>query len=135
MIIITIGFIGLYCFDIKQVFGATFFLGFFLFVAPTVVYEREMDLETVITNLAVVVGFFISAFTLTLMLTHVRILHSKLLLVNNENAKLLNGMHEGVLIRKKQRPSKPNQTASKKLMYMNRSAKKMVNDFVVVAGS
>lgn len=86
-------------------------------------YNRTLSAELFCLGFACVIGYLISVTLFGMVVVHVSQVHEKLHVSNEENMKLLNGMHEGVLILTKN----PDEPAT--AMFCNRSAQKLIKTF------
>ena len=87
-------------------------------------YNRELTAAKILLFLVVIIFFFFGTIVCTSVIVHISNVHEKLRLTNEENMKLLNGMHEGILILAKtlEQPST--------IMFCNRPAHKLIRTFL-----
>ena len=103
----------------------------------SVLYLRPNDPEHIMFCIVISTFVFLATFLVSMLFAHLSYLNAKLQQANDENAKLLNGMHEGVIICKDRgdttspeaRRAKKEELASE-LMYWNHSAKKTVKKYI-----
>lgn len=87
-------------------------------------YNRELTATKTLLFLVLILAFFFGVIVCTSVIVHISNVHEKLRLTNEENMKLLNGMHEGILILAKtlEQPSA--------IMFCNRPAHKLIRTFL-----
>ena len=116
-------FFCFYCDHGMQIICTTLTIAFHIFY-DMAAYNRVISASTIVLSVAIVFGFLITQTICGMVIVHVSQVHEKLHYTNEENMKLLNGMHEGVLILK-QAPDEP-MTA----IFCNRPAQKLINTFL-----
>ena len=62
------------------------------------IYDEKLSLHLVVIKLAMVVGAFVINALLSMMLLYIQSFHSRIKSLAKENTKLLDAMHEGLLI-------------------------------------
>ena len=70
----------------------------FQFAFDFLAYNREVTVVAVLICIAVLIMFTVAVTTVSMVFLHISDVHEKLHFSNEENMKLLNGMHEGILI-------------------------------------
>ena len=80
----------------------------------------------VVMSCMMVLCLFVTILVFGVVIKHIGLMHQKLHLTNVENSKLLDGMHEGILIRRKADDEGTHET----VMYINHSAKKTIDNYV-----
>ena len=83
----------------------------------SVIYDQEMTILSIVTKLFGGVAIFIVHTCLSILLLYISQMHSRMKSSNTENNKLLNGMHEGLLIVSK---------ATNEAMFCNNPAQKLL---------
>lgn len=91
-----------------------------MFFPEHVIYKVPLALGTIIVNIFLIVAFFTAAIMVSMVIIYISQLHATLEFTNSEHIKLLNGMHEGVLIF--------NDTQDQ-FVFCNRQAKKILSVF------
>lgn len=71
---------------------------FVLFVIQPVLFLKPLDFGFVSINLIIVLIYFLVTTILSMIFIYISELHKEMHTTNTENVKLLNGMHEGLLI-------------------------------------
>jgi len=94
---------------------------FILFVIQPVLFLKPLSLKYVSFTLMIVLIYFIVTTILSMVFVYISELHTEMHTTNRENVKLLDGMHEGLLIL-----SKSNQ----KVMFCNSPAEKLIKNFL-----
>ena len=61
-------------------------------------YNRDVTVVAVLLCIACLIMFTVAVTTVSMVFLHISDVHEKLHFSNEENMKLLNGMHEGILI-------------------------------------
>lgn len=69
-----------------------------LFGIIPIVYVLPMDSLSFFTSLSLLIGFFAMSTSFGMLIIYISEMHSRLQVSNEENIKLLDGMHEGLLI-------------------------------------
>ena len=122
---------------IGQVAFNTLCWAFAAFFDVHVVYEKELNFEFFIMNIFLIVSLFTAQLVAFLFFTYVQTLHGKLEFTNFENIKLLDGMHEGLLIVNKgesvsHEANSPRQrySADRFVSFCNRPANKLFTDYL-----
>ena len=90
-------FICFYCDEGRQIIFLSLTLAWHIFFDMTA-YKRTLSLANFAFAIFTVSGFFINSTIVGSIVVHISHVHKKLHFSNVENIKLLNGMHEGVLI-------------------------------------
>ena len=116
-----LGFLTTYTDSGKQIIFVTFSLAWHVFFVENNVYNRTLEYTDLGFNLALVLANFIFMTSIGMMIVHIAKIHSFLVLTNLDNKKLLNGMHEGVLILTK---------AEKSVMLSNKPSAKLIERFL-----
>ena len=80
-------------------------------------------------NICLVVAFFICTTSIAIMLNYVMSLHEKLEFSNKENVKLLNGMHEGLLILSEKKAD-AGEREVRSVMFSNRTIQKLFATYI-----
>ena len=88
-----------------------------LIIVPQIVVHKEFKFILFATNLLIGAGFFLLVCFFAMGLFYVSKLHLQLKSYNVENIKLLDGMHEGLLILKK---------SNKGVMFSNKQSQKLL---------
>ena len=101
-------------------------LTFHLFFSLPVVYKWEPTGEFLTSSLLTCIGFLVFQTVMGMLFVHVSGVHEQLHFANEENVKLLNGMHEGLIILSKQPSVEVSQST---LMFHNKPAKKLISTF------
>lgn len=94
---------------------------FILFVIEPVLFLKPLSLKYISFTLMIVLIYFIVTTILSMVFVYISELHTEMHTTNRENVKLLDGMHEGLLIL-----SKSNQ----KVMFCNSPAEKLIKNFL-----
>ena len=87
------------------------------FFPISVIYKEELNLNTIAEKLLLTGGFMLVATIFAMVLLYISSLHVKMQLFNVENNKLLDGMHEGLLIMSK---------SNKEIMFCNKPSQKFL---------
>ena len=95
---VTFTYILLYCDEAPQNFVMIFTYAIHLFIGIGVIYLKPINSGVVLKFLAVICGVSTVGAGMSMTVTHIQNMNRKLHVANEENNKLLNGMHEGVLI-------------------------------------
>ena len=69
--------------------------------------------------------YFFACMLLAITIVYIQDLHSNLTTVNADNLKLLNGMHEGLLILSKDEENR-------QIMFCNATVKKLIQNFALI---
>ena len=117
-----INFVCLYCDEGRQIIAMVATLAWHLFITNYVGYSRELTTISFVVSVAYVIVFLLCLTLAGMVIIHFSSLHRELLFTNEENVKLLNGMHEGVLIIE-------NSDTAKNVFFCNRPALKMISTF------
>ena len=88
-------------------------------------YNRDLTVMAVTIGFTLLIMFLIAATTFGMVFLHISDVHGLLQFSNEENIKLLNGMHEGILILNKSKEKRLGQ-----VMFCNRPAQKLINTFL-----
>ena len=113
-----------YCDSGRQIICLTVSLAFHL-VFDSLAYNRDLTVMVVTIGFTCLIGFLIAATTFGMVFLHISDVHGLLQFSNEENIKLLNGMHEGILILNKSTEKRLGQ-----VMFCNRPAQKLINTFL-----
>ena len=120
-----LAFASFYCLKWKSILSATLIIIFQIFYSD-LVYFRELTVARVLINSGGIVLFVCTLCLWNMLLLQFTEINRHVDEVNNQNIKLLNGMHEGLLIL-----SKPKEVgALQKIKLCNHSALKLVNTFI-----
>ena len=84
-----------------QLFVPSLTLAFQIFFVIHVVYLKPIEGATILRNVGFISLYFFSSTIGGILVTYIQQLHTILKFTNDEHVKLLNGMHEGLLIVKK----------------------------------
>ena len=119
---IILAFIAHYCNSLTQIYALTFLTIFEVNFGFYIAYDRHFGLQEVIMNAAYTIMTLLVLATLSATFEQISSLYIRLEFMNSENIKLLNGMHEGLLIL-----SKPEIFDSdREEMFCNKSALKVL---------
>lgn len=88
------------------------------FVIKHFIYKEELTVAAITMKVVLLVGIFFVNSVLAMLLRYISQLHARMDLANTENIKLLNGMHEGLLILSQEEPNEG--------VFCNKSAKKLL---------
>ena len=91
-------FCTFYCLDGKQIIFSTLLHLWNVTFALSVVYNRSMDYVELGFSIVETILIFLFATCIAMMFVHISRMHSFLVITNQDNSKLLNSMHEGILI-------------------------------------
>ena len=120
-----LAFASFYCLKWKSIFVMMLTIIFQIFYSD-LVYFRELTVARVLMNTAGIVLFIGSLCLWNMVFLYFIELNRQVDEVNNQNIKLLNGMHEGLIIL-----GKPEEVgALRKIKLCNHSALKLVNTFI-----
>ena len=92
-----------------------------IFIGAPIVYEKTFTLETVFTELSQILMIFIGMLNTAILLVYISSLHQKMQCTIRQNTKLLNGMHEGLLILSK---------FDKSILFVNKPAQKLLTNII-----
>ena len=112
------GFIFYYTGKSAQIFFINLFLFITLVVKLGWVHDLPLSMLSYMTYALFAIGFFAMEFMLAMLLFYIAELTKKLQVANFSNIRLLDGMHEGVLIISK---------TEKRVMFCNQPAQKLLN--------
>ena len=116
-------FMILYCDEGRQiVFSALSFIWCVFF--NMVAYKKEISIGSLASCVMLSLAYLMAAVFLGVVISYVTNVNDKLQQSNEQNVKLLNGMHEGVLILSNEQDKKF------KTMFCNRPAYKLINTFL-----
>lgn len=115
-----LAFICFYTDSRAQVFAIVIFQILAAFVVKHYIYKQELTGQVCIMKAFLVAGIFFVNSILAMLIQYISQLHASMKLTNQENSKLLNGMHEGLLI--VTRTGSPYQA-----MFCNKSAQKLLS--------
>ena len=90
--------IAFYNDSIGHIIAATVMYAFQIFFAVHVVYLEPLTIVTVCLNILLILTYFLITIAFFSLVKYIRLLHCQLFFSNKEHIKLLNGMHEGLLI-------------------------------------
>ena len=69
-----------------------------IFIGDNIVYQKPLTMQTAVMKVFVILMSFIGSSLFSIVPIYVRKLQTKLITANKQQKKLLNGMHEGLLI-------------------------------------
>lgn len=118
--------LGLYCDSKLSCVFLVLTSTFELYFGINILYSKPMNFMTHVTYLMAILILAIYCVFFILSINYISQLHNKLDFANSENVRLLNGMHEGVLIIKK--PKQPD--GSRRVMFCNRPAEKLLQTYL-----
>ena len=105
--------------------GQVLFLSFMhcslIFVGGTLVYEKTITIEVVFNELSYILLVLIGMLNSATLFVYISSLHEKTQCTIRQNAKLLNGMHEGLLILSK---------LDKSILFVNKPAQKLLTSII-----
>ena len=107
--------------QVGQLIYTSFIQILFTFALKPTVYEEKMNLHLILIKLAMAAGTFAINALLSMILLYISSLHSRMKSSNVENTKLLDAMHEGLLILSK---------ADNESMFCNFPAQKLLKSAV-----
>lgn len=87
-----------YCDSGAQLIFGLITLGINILGIIPVVYSLPMNFLHFLTSLSMLMGFFAFSASFGMLIVYISEMHSRLHVTNEENIKLLDGMHEGLLI-------------------------------------
>ena len=87
-----------------------------MFIILPVIFNKSLTFGAVVSKVSLGFGLFTICMTLAIMLEYISGLHRRMKITNTENMRLLDGMHEGLLIVSK---------TQKDIMFCNRPAQKL----------
>lgn len=133
-----------YCGERGHIFAVVASLMIVLHVPYAFIYMNELTFGFVFMNLALIVVLFFAYCVLAMVLVYIFRLHSQLDESNDENVKLLNGMHEGVLIFNRQDTGSDSSSVNSRdgdghndgeksknnVLFWNRPARKLFRKFI-----
>lgn len=123
----TVIFIFVYCDEGKQIITITLTLAWHLYFGLLVAYVKPFTVGIFVFYLAYIFAFITLVTLVGMIITHISTVNEKLHFTNQENVKLLNGMHEGLLIL----GSKSNEQEDiNSIMFCNRTAQKLISNFL-----
>ena len=120
-LLFVLGFITTYTDSGKQIIFITLAHAWHVTFIIHNVYNRELEYIDVCFNLAFNLALFIFMTSMGMLIVHIAKIHAFLVLTNLDNKKLLNGMHEGLLILTK---------AEKSVMLSNSPSTKLIKRFL-----
>ena len=91
-------FVLFYCDSASQIVFTCLNLSFFSFIVLPVIFLDEFSFASVMIKLITIFGLFFILSLLTMILSYISKLHERMQMQIVSNKKLLNGMHEGLLI-------------------------------------
>ena len=97
-----------------------------IFVSCTLVYEKTITLEIFFNELSQILIVFIGILNFATLFVYISSLHQKMQCTIRKNAKLLNGMHEGLLILSK---------FEKSILFVNKPAQKLLTNIIDFSSS
>ena len=106
-----LAFMFYYTIEPYQIYYAVLNYLVWVFVPLVIIYKAELTFYAIVIKLSIAVGFFLIICLICMSLLYVFKLQTKLRDLNVENIKLLDGMHEGLLILSK---------SNKNVMFCNR---------------
>ena len=112
------GFISVYTGKSIQIFISNLYLFTFLVVKLGWVHDLPLSMYNYVTFALFAIAYFALEFMLAMLLFYVAELTKKLQVANYQNIRLLDGMHEGVLIISK---------TEQRVMFCNQPAQKLLN--------
>ena len=117
-----LAFIMFFCDSGGQIVYTTFYLSFHFFITRTVGYMYDAEF---VSNIIKIFGAFFLMCMVSILFTYIMELQSRLFNSNFENLKLLDGMHEGLLIL-----SKSENEGDRRVMFINNPVQKIVSSFL-----
>ena len=87
-----------------------------MFIINPIIFYQTLTFGTIISKVSLTVALFALCMTLAIMLEYIGGLHRRMKIKNTENVRLLDGMHEGLLIVSK---------TQKDIMFCNKPAQKL----------
>ena len=117
-------FVTFYCDCRGHIFALVVTLAYIMFVPPTIVYLQPVTVGFVSISVLVITMFFLATTLVAMVIIYISQLHAQLEFSNEENVKLLDGMHEGLLIFNREDDEK------KQIMFCNSPARKLFQTFV-----
>ena len=120
-----LAFASFYCFKWKSIFTITLTITFQIFYSD-LVYFRELTVARVLMHIGGILLFIATLCLWNMLFLNFIELNRHIDEVNSQNIKLLNGIHEGLLIL-----SKPQEVgALRKIKLCNYTALKLINNFI-----
>ena len=98
-----------------------------MFIINPIIFYQTLTFGTIISKVSLTVALFALCMTLAMMLEYIGGLHRRMKIKNTENVRLLDGMHEGLLILD-DLTKKENEEAA--FMFCNKNAKKLLNNYI-----
>ena len=99
-----------------------------LFLPQYTIYKDPPTANAIIVNLSICFVHFVCLSIFAMLLIYIALLHRRMKTFNVENVKLLDGMHEGLLIVQKSANSM--RTLTSDIMFCNRSAEKLLTNVI-----
>ena len=128
-------FVTFYCDTHRHIFALCLALAYVIFVPPVLLYLRSVTISFIFINILTILVLFVATTLCGMVIIYITQLHAQLEFSNKENVKLLDGMHEGLLIfntgdSSDHTRSKFAQAAKKKIMFCNSPARKLFMTFM-----
>ena len=98
MIKIVITYIFFACGSVHEIFACTITTFFRLMTLEPLIYNLDITVGFVLRNLAISLAFFATLNLFCMLLTYIAQIKGKLVQLLNENLKLLDRMHEGLIV-------------------------------------
>ena len=111
----------------NQIIVITLTLAFQLFFVQHFCYLKPFTFVAFFSSLSQIIIFFVCFSFAGMILLYINYIHEKLDFANEEHIKLLNGMHEGVLIVNE---NQMKDNGAQKMMFCNRTAGKLVKTYL-----
>ena len=88
-----------------------------MFIILPVIFNKTLTFGAIVSKVSLMFGLFAICMTLAIMLEYISGLHRRMKITNTENMRLLDGMHEGLLVVSKK---------DKDLLFCNKPAQKLL---------
>ena len=99
-----------------------------LFLPQYTIYKYPPTANAILIKISIVLVQFVCLSLFAMLLIYISLLHRRMKTVNVENVKLLDGMHEGLLIVQKSASSM--HTLTSDIIFCNRSAEKLLTNLI-----
>ena len=96
------------------------------FLIKTLVESESLTMQKIVLKISQISGVFALNTLFAALLQYITTLHGRLETMNFENIRLLDGMHEGLLILNKTTPEQ-----KREVMFCNNSAQKLLNKAIL----
>ena len=111
-----------YCDSGAQLITNVFCVNLNLFIVQFL-YGQEITVFMLLGKIAVVMQYYLAVNAFALLITYIQDIHRRLTSTNEDNIKLLNGMHEGLLILSKNEQSP-------RVMFCNTPVKRIIDTYL-----